>query len=383
MHRQKQDSLYINLMVSVGLISMLSGFSLYYIKYLNTFIHICPIVMMLLLVLNRNYLFKNENFKYAILYCGAWFFIYGFSAIGNQHQVDFSRYVFVLWGGIFIALKDKIRFEIFDKFVRILAFILCLSIVEFVITSLIGKFSNLGTVVREVNQEPFANLVLNLVSLRGNIARFQSLAEEPGVIGTITAFLIFVLDEKKYKKERIIFGISGILSFSMTFYVISIFYLIVIKHNIKMIVLSFFVLLVFFCFFRVQFDKFIVYRVIENRIDNRTHAKFNFLFERAYQNGELWLGKGYAAHSEKASGDGGNAGAKVFIYAFGIWGLLTMFVVYNYILLNMAGNRKEFCFFIAVFWLSFYQRDNIYFAPNIIVFFSFYLQKKYINLSEE
>ena len=112
------------------------------------------------------------------------------------------------------------------------------------------------------------------------------------------------------------------------------------------------------------FEYRVLFRLQEGGADNRITGNFNFVFNRALSNGELWL----PHTSEESFG----AGAKMWLFRNGILAFVIIFFSYAY---YFFGKVKEYsspklaCFlFFMAFWVSFYQRHWITNLDYMIVY---------------
>ena len=157
--------------------------------------------------------------------------------------------------------------------------------------------------------------------------RFQSLATEPGLIGTLCGFLIYIVsDIKEYKFANLIFWISGILSFSLAFYVIVSLKLLS-QFNLKMILLIVSFFTVAFLLIPNFFQEHIVARVSgEEHGDNRSSVELDMKLKQSYNDDTLWFGNGYRSYDKFVTK--GVAGAKPWIYQYGIISVFLLFLSY-------------------------------------------------------
>lgn len=259
---------------------------------------------------------------------------------------------------------------------------LLFSLVEFIIYYFTGISLVSKHVVRSNGQE-FQNLVFNLVK-EGGFPRFQSLADEPGLIGTICGLLLFVVgrNPKQYQLERIIIIISGVFTFSIAFFFLAAISLL--SHNINLKTLFFVALVliaVYYIFYDIVYSRIFI-RFVDGTFDNRATYEMRKAVLDAWNNGDLWLGCGLGAHESMEDGlaEDGGAGAIVFIYEFGIIGTLLVFLLYSLLVIknSWAGAWGNLLYLLA-FWASFYQRQTIDRPYTIMAFIAF----SYIFFTED
>lgn len=342
----------------------------------------------------RSKCFDKKNSKDALIVSIAfliiWFITWSSSGF-------FENFFIIAIGqvGAFILLNDYLKMKCFDWFIKAFSLILILSIVEYLIFSITGAGIVLYSSITRPgdNDVVLSQLVFNLLTSSEitTLFRFQSLCEEPGVIGTICGFLIFLTQEKKYKKNYYIFLIAGLLSFTLSFYVLFILHLINRSSlKIKRIIIYGIIISAGLYYLGQSVSDFLIYRIAGkdfSSIDNRSGIDFAYQFDNALQNGDLWLSnynKGYNIYG---------AGLKMFIWRYGIISLIILFLSYSYVFFRWAKRYKStiiktFIFFLA-FWISFYQRHYItnmeyvlcfFMAP---IFFSTVFQQKSVTIKQK
>lgn len=278
---------------------------------------------------------------------------------------------------VFIMMRDDLKIKCFEWFIKVLAMFLLLSVVEYLIYVITGFGIITALSVErtgDTGAQVFRQLIFNLIlESRMYVFRFQSLCEEPGVVGTTCGLLLFLLrDNKQFKKEYFIFVIAGLLSFSLAFYAMFVIHLIA-SGTFKMRNMVIYILGVFiiYMFFQSFIDSFLFERIIGREfadIDNRSGADFAMQYEHAYKRGDLWLSsynKGY---------DINGAGLKIFIWRYGIISLLLLIFSYSAVYIHQVRNLKSVlikaAIFFVVFWASFYQRHAITNMEYMLIFFS-------------
>ena len=283
----------------------------------------------------------------------------------------------------FLRISYELQVRIIKCFVWVLAILLLCSIVEFAIYETTGWGIVLGqtTRVTAVRETHFVNLVFNLIGTFYIDTRFQSIADEPGRIGTLCGMLLFLSWRvQSLRIPFIVFIIGGVISFSLAFFVLlGIFLITHVRVSLKQLIIG---LAVIGTTIYVTFDRFeemIVMRIMADGemedvedIDNRTTMVFDKYFDRAFENGQLWLGVGANNLPEQIykESHGGNAGAKKWIFQYGFVALAFLFIAFNKVFLRRLRGKpdiKDYAFLIA-YWLSFYQRSDVMSPFSIIVF---------------
>ena len=291
----------------------------------------------------------------------------------------------LMYAIFFLRISYELQVRIIKCFAWVLAMLLTCSVVEYIIYETTGWGIVLGqaTRVTTVRESYFTNLVFNLIGADrvGVGARFQSIADEPGRIGTLCGMLLFLTWRlRSLRIPFIVFVISGIISFSLAFYILlGIFLVTHFRVSLKKMLIG---IVVIGATIYVTYDRFealIVMRIMADGemediedIDNRTTEAFDKYFNLAFENGQLWLGVGANNLPEQIDieGHGGNAGGKKWVFQYGIVALVFLFITFNKVYLRRLRRKpdiKDYGFLIA-FWLSFYQRSDVM-PPYFIIAF--------------
>ena len=348
-------------------------YSVLYVPIVNIFFYLLPLCLPII----RRKQITVKNFKEAFIYFSIWGLTYAISVIVNSRMPETSFILYTLYGTVFLLMSDSVKQQTFHMFIMAFAVLLSLGIIEYVLY-LQGIYIPIGITTRD-NAAAHYDLIqwlFSFISLYSeDYVRFQSLANEPGLIGTLCALLLFVLDKKEYKKSFWVFVLAGILTLSLAFYLLFLLYIVSRMRSRKTFMMAVACLMALYMVYNVFQDTASVQLVTERiesgeDADNRTTYQFDQQLNKMINSSHVWLGMGYGAISDLYLSDGGNAGAKVCFYHIGILGVFLLFILYTYLIFQRKGfNYISFCFIVA-FWLSFYQRDTISVPYNVIVFFS-------------
>jgi len=289
----------------------------------------------------------------------------------------------LIYAVFFLKISYELQVCIIKCFVWVLAILLICSIVEFAIYETTGWGVVLGQTTRDtgVKETYFVNLVFNLIGTNYGEARFQSIANEPGRIGTLCGMLLFLAWRvRSLRIPFVVFVISGILSFSLAFCVLlGIFLITHIRVSLKKLLIG---IVTIGAIIYVTFDRFeemIIERIVINGemadiedLDNRTTEAFDKYFNIAFEKGQLWLGVGANNLPKEIDieSHGGNAGGKKWLFQYGLVALVFLFITLNKVFLCRRRRKpdiKDYGFLIA-YWLSFYQRSDVMSPFSIIAF---------------
>lgn len=310
--------------------------------------------------------------------------VYSISTIFNLCPPILLQLFCLMYAVFFFRISYELQVRIIKCFVWVLAILLTCSIVEFAIYETTGWGIVLGNTTRvtTVRETHFVNLLFNLVGTDYGEARFRSIADEPGRIGTLCGMLIFLAWRvRSLHIPFIVFVISGIISFSLAFFaLLAIFLITHVRVSLKKMIIGIAVIGATIYVTYDRFEEMIVMRIMADdgemadidAIDNRTTAAFDKYFNQALENGQLWLGIGINNLPEQINMEshGGNAGAKKWIFQYGFVALTILFMTFNKVFLCRRRRKpdiKDYGFLIA-YWLSFYQRSDVM-PPYFIIAF--------------
>ena len=282
--------------------------------------------------------------------------------------------------------KEKI-YEILYKFISLLCFIGIISYTLFIYTKPLN-YEILPTVK---NGWIFVRYfgVLILKNANNLLYRFQSIFGEPGELGTILG-MIFLFDDnyKKLKKERIILMISGILTFSLAFYIFVFFKFIISEIKVKNKLLIFILFLIFALTITPLIKNIgggeLYYRVygrIKTLNFNRKNNNAKLVLKEFYKNGNLIIGTRESIN-RKTNLD--ISSIEVILYERGFLGLgiLILFILF---ISNFFYVKNKVKLRILIFLLSIYQRPNLLHMVYLLILITgiSYSSKYYKEIGKE
>lgn len=375
--RRSSEYILIGLFVWSALQTIIANYSLYYSYGLWLLSLICMVFFFQMC--GSRILSKDK--KSALYYLIAFGFPYTISTVVNGCIPSKTYFFYLFYGIFFLLLKKQYQIKVVSYFSWALSFLLLVSLIEYVVY----QFFHLGIIVTQVVRESsirggsFYHLLFNLTPTYSNFSRFQSIAEEPGLVGTLCGILLFYTG--RYRSLRfpfIIFIICGLFSFSLAFYAILILYLCSGLFKVKTTIVMILTLFVMGSITSQYLEELIFIRIDKESItemDNRTTATFDARFYQAWEGGQLWFGVGsnnlpsditYGVSNRQ----GGNAGAKKWIFEYGIVSFVVLFICSLKLYYRQRGEKLSFydAFFLIVFWLSFYQRHTIAESYTLMAF---------------
>lgn len=371
--RQNNNSVACNILAGAFLVHtfchLLANFSvLYIVNNLKIYVLYLFIGLYILTAL-LDHSVISRNLKRTITFASCWGIIYLFAYLYSNYKTAGGDFVTLITGAMFFSFSRRVQEKCVHWFIIILAFICLLSAVEYVIAILTGIKVVIAHVQRHLVQgtQYFDETLFNVMRTEGSFPRFQSLTEEPGLLGTLCAFMLFVTGRiERYRYPFYIFLASTLLSFSLAGYILASCYLLTLKvKNVKVLVGTIAIGVLIAMYFGDFFQRLIYERLQTDDIDTRTNAFFDMHFYHVLESGGLWLGKGEMDYTII----GGNAGAKVWIYHYGVLAFGTLFCCYNYLFCSLMRKWTNFhVIFLLTFWMSFYQRATISEPYSILPF---------------
>lgn len=281
-----------------------------------------------------------------------------------------------------LFLNDKYKINILNFITKAFAGLLTVSLIAWIFYLLGFSLPSFNATYND-GQYDFQNhyfyLVNNKVMLIDFIRRFSSVFLEPGHLGMITAFLLYVYKFNFKKNEVIIIFIATIFTFSLAAYIIVVFSILAIAlTNSKKPFLYFFSLIIavflFYLFFKDYnngdnvINTFIIERLKyeDGTIsgNNRFTSYLEDYYNRFITTDDKYIGIG--SEYNKIDWGGGNAGYKLFIIQQGFIGLFLVFVFYWGVTLKYKS--KDAYFLLIVFILSFIQASYALWECELIIF---------------
>lgn len=395
----RAESLLVGILTFYILWSFLSGLNFFYNGAVTSIFinfgvifNLIPFLTILLCAAKDNTCISTSNFRYATVFAISFLSIFIFLLLFRSYT-DIGIAVCALNGATLIATNDYIKIRCFNVFVKIVSLLLLVAVVEYVLFVFWGKGISVAYVYRETDSQEFNQLLFNFINAKEIFPRFQSLCEEPGVVGTISGLLLFVLrGDKQHRWQYIVFLISGLLSFSLAFYVLLAFHILTSRIKLRYLILIVALVSILYFFFKDYVDFLIISRVDQDSIgaiDNRASDILDTKIASAWSSGQLWFGHGDLSFMH---GEDAGSGAKVYLWQYGIIGVLLLFFSYTYYYVgkikSLSSSLWNCTLFFIVLWISFYQRQWIYHLDYMIiimsvplVFSSYYNAEKSVKMA--
>lgn len=298
-----------------------------------------------------------------------------FLLIPTIYTIRLSSYLFLLTYLSILMLSDENKSLIFKCITRFLALVIGVSLpLWFIHVFLIQLplFGILTSIISIKDIEPMHNYIFFVMNGGVENGRFYSMFDEPGVLGTLSAFVLFANGYNFKKIDNIIILLGAIFTFSLAFYLLFIIG-IVLFYSKKTTYLIFSIIclsilsygLYFFLKDNLIFQITIVERFadISQSANERSSEYINDFFSSYIKSTDAILGLGTSFFSTLGWSEGSSY--KDFLLEYGILGAFTLISMYFSLLKNI--NRNCFILFI-LFFVSFIQRPLAFTSWQILLF---------------
>lgn len=271
-----------------------------------------------------------------------------------------------------LYLNQTVLSQIFRCFVRAFAIIVFIGLIFHILTLLnIYRFTPITNV--DVGFRDFDVYFWGSYQA-GKVFRYASIFDEPGYLGTVSAFILAIGQYNLFKRTNLVIFISALFTLSLAFYFLSAIYFLFYYINIKdirarnvlfipLITLPFFF---FFndLFIEGVFDRLFLSEEIKEsdvRGINVTYSAVDFLVNQNLLN--VLFGNGIDAHLNHNLDFIRNSAWPRLIYQIGFIPLI-MFIMGIFSLISAKKFRKSYSYdsrlFFLIFILSVYQRPQIF-----------------------
>lgn len=325
----------------------------------------------LFLVYDKQRAIKKKNVVIGIL---VFFYVFYSSFPG---VAGFSTWInFGYTSLFFFFLKDDEVLWAFEQLKNILAVVFLLGLISYTLVCL-NLITPLYTIHNELRGSdyqvyPFF-LLENLAYMHplyavSHMFRFNSIFDEPGVVGTYSALLLICkpLKCKNSFVDGVLF-VAGLISFSLAFYVLMLSYFIFNLRLNKKSIIILFILVLFGLMFSNQLNEVIFNRVefVDGKFsgDNRVAYNFEQEFEKFLKSDYILIGMGNAAHQNFP----GSSTYLGIIYNYGFIGFIMYVGIF--LLFCVQFHRLRTWIFFLIFMINIYQRP---YSIDILTFVILY-----------
>lgn len=387
---QLNNKNYINAFLLVGVV--LSQNPPWFIW--GVYYYILIICVTCLLFINFNRIYKHPNLYLNSLFVAtlALIFFFGRSFFETPR---FSSFVTVLFFILIFVINDKEKVLSLNILTKALSIIILVSLSGWIIHTFLFELPVYNTLTysegKGASEGTFLNNYIIFIQLPYRpVIRFYSIFDEPGVLGTLSAFILFANRYNFKNKLNIIILIGGIFTFSLAFIAISFigYIMLNIGKGYKIIkyitILSIIALLVYIVLKDNEtFQIAVLERLLNldsSGIESRTSDYMNLYFKDYILSKESIFGKGTSFLNVRRALFQGQ-GYKFFLIEYGITGLFLVLLMY---LSMIREYPKKGLLLLFIFFLSFLQRPFL-FMPWQIALFSMslanleFLDKKHLG----
>lgn len=282
-------------------------------------------------------------------------------------------------------MRKDFLMNVYEKFRYIIIILFTLSAVSYV-TVLTGLQSPIGMIepLNELKQMQYAHyLFLVLPAKLDGFARYCSCFDEPGVVGTMSALMLFVEGFSFKKKGNYIILLNGLLSLSLFFYMAVAIYLLFklpLKYKLAF-VLGVAVL------YATTINNEIIKVAIWDRLtlneegelsgDNRNSDELMAVWDQSKYNVQILTGYGESFIKDYE----GSASIQLFILRDGLIFVLMYFAVYLLYAKRMMQKRSELFLFALILFVTLYQRPGFCGIEFTLLFAAYIISKSKTNVS--
>jgi len=329
-----------------------------------------------------------EMSKRNVLYLFVFALILLLAAISqNRNLIGF--FSMVILGAVPFATK-KFMINVYDKYKTIYAIVVGISIFIWLLlffgVEIPGKIITPLNTLKSYNYIAYPFLVIPNYVGAGLDVYFQSLRfcgpfDEPGVIGTVAGLMLYIDHFNLKDKRNIAVLISGLLSLSLFFYVLSAIFVIYylfsggVKMTYKLFAFSIMVLLVFFStqnaatrlliWDRLEYDK------SQGAIsgDNRADSNLKSYFKSIRGTSQYWWG---VDNKRQLANFSESAGYRNAIMSNGAVVCIMYVVFFVLLAVGRIKSKWHILIFITLLLTTLYQRPGL-FSISYIYLFSMYI----------
>lgn len=278
---------------------------------------------------------------------------------------------------LILTVEDRIN--AMDYVTKCLAIILLISLPPWLIHAFVTELPHFGEIdLGLMKGVPSGGVIMYnhlffVTNSDASTLRFYSMFDEPGVLGTLSAFVLYANRYDFKSKYNLIILVGAFFSFSFAFYLLSIFgYIMSSAKNIKKIVISLIALLligviaVYFLRDNFAFQQSVISRFSEGaseNLDDRTGYYADKYYQSFIHTPECLLGVGMNKLSRLGILSG--ASYKLFILEYGFVGIFILFLLYW---IQCKKKSYEILVFYFLFFASFLQRPLAFTAWQCFVF---------------
>lgn len=287
----------------------------------------------------------------------------------------------------FPFMNEDLLLKVYEKFRLIIITIFCVSMVSY-ISALVGLQtpSEFIEPLNDLKQVQYAKyFFLVLPASLDDFARYCSIFDEPGVIGTMAALIMCVEGFSLKKKGNVIILLNGLLSLSLFFYLITGLYLLVkLPMKYKFVFIAGVLIL-----YSATIDNDIISSFLWDRLvlnedmtlsgDNRNSEDLIALWDKSKYNFQILWGYG----QDYVKGYDDSASIQLFILRDGLIFVILYFIVYLLYAKLKIKSHKDIIIFALLMYLTLYQRPGFCNIEFTLLFVIYIIKKSksYVGVS--
>ena len=288
--------------------------------------------------------------------------------------------IFIFLFLFYLTTNEKIK--IIDKITSFLSLIILISLPLWLINQFIFELPlsyemHYGTWKGDAGLTVLQNYYFFIQEKHGLLNRFYSVFDEPGTLGTLSAFLLFANKYNLKDKRNIVILLGGFFTYSLAFFVLSTVGLIL--CNIKklkailgiMVGFSIFIGTILYLFKDNQiFNNVIAYRIInsEDAMGYRNSDEIKSYFANYIKSPDAILGKGTSFFMKNPSLAIGRGASYIDpVIENGFIGILIIICMYLFI---KKENKYLHLSYLILFLLSFLQRPSLFTPWELIIYYT-------------
>lgn len=332
-------------------------------------------VVLLLVFLSKRMVLQGHKYRRHIFILVISFLF--FVLFNSAYSFRFSS--LIAWFAYFLMflVYEREKLKTVQLLTTCLSVIILISLTGWLINTYIIPLPQFGTLEMEKMGGQVITLKNHIIFLDYDndfIKRFYGVFDEPGVLGTLTAFVLFLNRYRLREWRNLVIFIGGLFTFSMAFVVLSIIGGIIIYSKnvfsiIRILIIGLILGAIIYYFLQenVTFQKSILDRFadLSSSTERRTSNLMNQFFNDFLWSKDVFLGMGTNFISDNRHIFQGQS-YQFFLIEYGIVGLCLIFWVY----ISMIKKVDKFSLgLLIIFFLSFVQRPFL-FTPWQIVLFS-------------
>lgn len=280
---------------------------------------------------------------------------------------------------LFLIVDDDVKVETY-KYVRQMFIIVCAASIFVYIVSLLSlpfPHSVVDYYDRTVNPTFYYNYHISYVIKSVGMVRSCGIFNEPGFFATIGALILIIKQVDLKRKGNLIILFAMITAFSMAFFALILIYLALVSYKKRWPIVVLIVLLIAYLWlfpYLSSMDNAVGnllsrFELINGIIvgNNRSTPQLDSLFESVLNGDRRAFGYGFGYW--KSVMTWGTSSFKSYIVDFGLTGFILMYGSYLLTALMKSKKNAVVLALVICFFVSVYQRPNIFTFPYYVLLF--------------